>query len=305
VLPQIVGHEDVPFDDIRATAGIDADTLLDDLRALTERDDEPGGFVEAVRIFFEHDRVSVHSPHFGRPIRITLPELCALELGLAMLGARATPGERTVVDRARKRVRAAIVAMPRSAARDDIWYASAPAHGDDHLLDTLRSCAKDSVKARMTYRRGDSTESTERVVHPYAVLPVRGKWFLIAWCERSDGVRFFRVDRIESAERLEEHFSRPEDIDVDALLAQDRALGSSPAERLVVEYSPRVARWIAEREEGEQMPDGSFVVSHPLADDTWAVRHVLQYGPEARVVSPERVREKVLATLRDMARSRP
>ncbi|MGH7617898.1 MAG: helix-turn-helix transcriptional regulator [Gemmatimonadaceae bacterium] len=304
VMPFIVGHDDVSFDDLRAAAGVDAAALLDDLRALTERDDEPGGFVEAVRILFEHDRVSVQSPHFGRPMRITLPELCALELGLAMLGAGATPAERPVIDRARRRVRDAIVAFPKSAAREDLWYASAPAHGEDRVLDTLRACAKDSAKARMTYRRGDSAESTERVVHPYAVLPVRGKWFLVALCERSDGMRFFRADRIESAERLAEHFTRPKDVDLDALLAHDRALVSPSDERLVVEYSPRIARWIAEREDGEQMSDGSFVVSHPLADEAWAVRHMLQYGPEARVLSPERVREKVVATLREMAERR-
>ena len=304
VMPHIVGHDSVSFDDVRAAAGVDATTLLDDLRALTERDDEPGGFVEAVRILFEHDRVSVQSPHFARPTRITLPELCALELGLAMFGAGATPGERMVIDRARKRVRAAIVAFPTSAARDDMWYASGPALPGDGIVETLRACAKDLVKARMTYRRGDSAESSERVVHPFAVLPVRGKWFLVAWCERSDSVRFFRVDRVQSVEQLADHFTRPKDVDLDALLAQDRAFASPVAERLVVEYSPRIARWIAEREEGEQMPGGSFVVSHPLADDAWAVRHVLQYGPEARVVSPERVREKVVATLREMAEHR-
>jgi predicted DNA-binding transcriptional regulator YafY len=153
----------------------------------------------------------------------------------------------------------------------------------------------------MTYRRGDSFESTERVVHPYAVLPVRGKWFLVAWCERSDGVRFFRVDRIQSVERLAARFTRPKGVDLGALLPRDRAFGSSAAERLVVEYSPRIARWIAEREDGDYAPDGSFVVSHPLADDAWAIRHVLQYGPQARVLSPDRVREKVVATLRAMA----
>jgi proteasome accessory factor C len=218
-----------------------------------------------------------------------------------MLGAGATPGERDVIDRARARLRAAIVAMPESAAREDVWYASAPAHGNERMLETLRSCAKDTVKARMTYRRGNSAESTERVVHPYAILPVRGKWFLVAWCERSDGVRFFRVDRIQSVERLTERFTRPKDVDLDALLAHDGALVSPAAERLVVEYSPRIARWIAEREDGEQMPDGSFIVSHPLADDAWAVRHVLQYGPEARVLSPDRVRDEVIATLHSMA----
>jgi predicted DNA-binding transcriptional regulator YafY len=68
----------------------------------------------------------------------------------------------------------------------------------------------------------------------------------------------------------------------------------------VIRYSPRIARWIAEREEGDQEEDGSFTVSHPLADDAWAVRHVLQYGPEAEVLAPWRIRERVSATLREM-----
>ena len=64
-----------------------------------------------------------------------------------------------------------------------------------------------------------------------------------------------------------------------------------------VKYSPRIARWIAEREEGETAGDGSFVVDHPLADLDWAVRHVLQYGPEAEVLEPESVRAAIKARL--------
>jgi len=150
---------------------------------------------------------------------------------------------------------------------------------------------------------GDSTESTDRVVHPYAVLPLRGKWFLVAHCERSGSLRFFRVDRIHEMDRLSESFERPEGLDLDALVAGGRGFGSESAERLVVRYSPRVARWIAEREPGDAEQDGSFVVSHPLADDAWAVRHVLQYGPDAEVLAPARVRARVIATLTAMARS--
>lgn len=302
VMPLIIGHDNVPIDEVQARAGVDALTLLDDLRVLTEREDEPGGFVEAVNILFGERSVSVSSPHFGRPTRITLPELCALELGLAILGGSAAADERAVIDRARARVRAAIVAMPETAARADVWYASGPAVPDEKILITLRDCAQSSTKARIVYRRGDSAESTERTIHPYAVLPVRGKWFLVAWCERSDGIRFFRVDRIQRAERLDETFTPVKDFDLDAVLHGERAFVSASAERFVVRYSRHIARWIAEREEGELEPDGSFVVSHPLADDAWAVRHVLQYGPEAEVLEPARVREKVIATLHDMSR---
>jgi predicted DNA-binding transcriptional regulator YafY len=297
VMPLIVGKEDVPIEEVRAITGVDARTLLDDLRALTEREDEPGGFVEAVSILFEPDRVSVRSQHFARPIRVTLPELCALELGLGIVGAGAPTRDREVIDRARGRLRDAIVTMPEEAAREDLWYASPLAVSIEWVVVTLRDCAKTMTKARLTYRRGDSPDSIERVVHPYAVLPVRGKWFLIAHDERRGELRFFRVDRIEGVEPLTERFERPKEFDVDALLSDGRVLSSSVADRLVIRYSPRIARWIAEREEGEQEADGSFTVSHPLADDAWAVRHVLQYGPEAEVVAPARVRERVAAAL--------
>jgi proteasome accessory factor C len=219
-----------------------------------------------------------------------------------MLGGASTADERAVIDRARGRVRNAMVALPESAKRDDLWYASGPAVRNEQTLITLRGCAEQKHKARIVYRRGDATEATERVVHPYAVLPVRGSWFLVAHCERTDGVRFFRVDRVESAERRGDAFAVPPEVDLDALLSVERKLLSPSADRLVVRYSPRIARWINEREEGESGADGSFVVSHPLADDAWAVRHVLQYGPEAEVLEPERVRERVVATLRAMAR---
>jgi predicted DNA-binding transcriptional regulator YafY len=42
-------------------------------------------------------------------------------------------------------------------------------------------------------------------------------------------------------------------------------------------------------------------IAHPLADTAWAVRHVLQYGPDAEVVEPEEVRALVRRRLEEMA----
>lgn len=298
-MPAIAGRESVPIDDLTTLAGVDALTLLDDLRALTERDDEPGGFVQAITVLFDANAVSVRSPHFRRPMRITLPELSALELGLAMLANTATAAEREVIDRARARVRKAIVAMPASAAQADVWYASAPP-ASESILATLKECVSENEKVELVYQRGDSTESTQRVVRPYTVLPVRGKWFLAAHCEHANEVRFFRVDRIRSATRCGERFETPSGIARALLSAETRALSSSAVEQLVVRYSSRIARWIAEREEGEWGDDGSFTVRHPLADDAWAVRHVLQYGPEAVVIAPDRIRERLSRVLESM-----
>jgi predicted DNA-binding transcriptional regulator YafY len=43
--------------------------------------------------------------------------------------------------------------------------------------------------------------------------------------------------------------------------------------------------------------DGSFEVDHPLLDDQWAVRHVLQYGRDAEVLAPERIRSAIRGRL--------
>jgi predicted DNA-binding transcriptional regulator YafY len=66
---------------------------------------------------------------------------------------------------------------------------------------------------------------------------------------------------------------------------------------LRVRYSRRVARWIAEREGLPLEKDGSLTTEHPLADPQWAVRHVLQYGPDAEVLSPPEVRDEVARRL--------
>ena len=50
---------------------------------------------------------------------------------------------------------------------------------------------------------------------------------------------------------------------------------------------------IAEREGKPLDEDGSLTMEHPLADSDWAVRHLLQYGPEVDVLEPDEIREAI------------
>ena len=76
-----------------------------------------------------------------------------------------------------------------------------------------------------------------------------------------------------------------------------------PASGIKVRYSPRIARWIAEREGVECAGDGSLTLEHPLADAEWGVRHVLQYGPDAEVIEPIHLRAEVSNRLALMRQS--
>ena len=58
---------------------------------------------------------------------------------------------------------------------------------------------------------------------------------------------------------------------------------------------------MAEREGKALDKDGSVTISYPLADTRWVVRHVLQYGAEARVLEPESARVAVREALERIA----
>jgi proteasome accessory factor C len=293
VIPHLADGEEHALGDVAAEVGADAETVLRDLRAISVRFDEPGGFVEGVQIFIESDSVSLLTNHFHRPMRLTRGELGTLELGLAMLKLERPPEEHAAIDRARDRLRAALAGLPADDESGPSRVAGVAAPGDARILAMLRRAIRDRAKVRLAYRAATDTESTERVVRPYALIAARGAWFAIAYCERAAGLRVFRLDRIGKAEVGRETFEADPEFSVDEVIRDGRVLGGAAKATLRVRYAPRIARWIAERERVKQGADGSVTVEHLLADDEWAVRHVLQYGPEAEVLGPELIRTRV------------
>jgi proteasome accessory factor C len=128
-------------------------------------------------------------------------------------------------------------------------------------------------------------------------------WYIVAHCERAKSIRFFRLDRIESAEMTEEPFELPEHSKLDAITSDGRMVEGVPEGTMTVRYSARIARWIAEREGMPVDTDGTLTLEHPVYDRQWAVRHVLRYGPEAELLGPPIMRELVAARLQELYRS--
>jgi predicted DNA-binding transcriptional regulator YafY len=137
-------------------------------------------------------------------------------------------------------------------------------------------------------------------VRPYALIVASGSWYALSHCEVSAAIRSFRLDRIEQIEPTAEPYEIPATFSVDEYLSDRKVLRLGQPRWMRVRYSPRVARWIAEREGRELEPDGSLVMEHPLADVQWGVRHVLQYGADAEVIEPAEVRAELTRRLRGL-----
>ena len=293
IIPMLARGKPVPFEVIARHVGGDTDTLLADLFSLSERFNEPGGFVESVTISIETGQVGVTSDHFLRPMRLTMAELCALDLGLAMLRSERPPEEHRAIDRARERLRKVITTLPSNDAHQGLRAAEVGATGSMEHLAKLRRSIEGKRKAKIAYTGSDGRGTAERVIRPYALVAARGAWYVVAYCERSRGLRVFRLDRILAVDATAEGFTLPDGFSLDAVISEGRVFSGEAEDKLVVRYSPRVARWIAEREGKRVADDGCVVVEYPMADLRWAVRHVLQYGPDAEVLSPPRVRDEI------------
>ena len=291
LIPALADDREHSVADVARRAGVDRRTLLGDLRALAERAGLPGGFVEGFSIWLEGDSVSVHASHFLRPMRLTRSEVLALDLGLGMLRAERPPAEHRAIEGARERLRDLLAKLPGEVVEDAGHHAATGAPVDPALLAAMRGAARERRKVQLAYQKADEPAAEDRVVCPYALVFAGGMWYLVAHCERSDGLRIFRADRVARAAPAEGRFTIPAEFSVADVLRGGRAFAADGAGRMVVRYSPRVARWIAEREGRDLAGDGSLTIEYPLADLDWAARHVLQYGPDAEIVEPPEARE--------------
>jgi predicted DNA-binding transcriptional regulator YafY len=294
LIPALADGEEHTLAEVAAKAETGPEELLRDLESISERFDAPGGFIEGVSILVEQDTVCVTASHFQRPMRLTMPELCALELGLTMLRRERTPAEQAPIERALARLRQAISMVPTNDRHEGTRWADLNQAGAAEHLSTLRAAITAHRRVELRYRAGGATESTTRTIDPHSLVFAEQMWYLVATGD--DGLRFFRLDRIEAVSALDETFERDTAV---GLTVQEagRAFVSSTDRRMKVRYSPRIARWVAEREGQPLAADGSLTLEHPVADESWAIRHVLQYGPDAELLEPPALRTLVAERL--------
>jgi predicted DNA-binding transcriptional regulator YafY len=85
------------------------------------------------------------------------------------------------------------------------------------LLLQLSAAAEHRQPVALVYG-GEGGRVTERTVEPYGLGAWWGEWYLVAFCRMRQGLRTFRLDRIQSAAPLAEVFDRPEAFDSQAYL---------------------------------------------------------------------------------------
>lgn len=274
------------LDELSGRYGVRRSVILQDLRILTEAgDDSNDTWLLSLTVTQDRDRVSVQSRGpYRRPIRLTPEELLVLQAALATeVGVAGAT-----------RAKLDVLASAALEAADAVRAVPAGLGPEVAVVTRAEQAMRANRTLRLRYAGEGAEQVSERAVEVHDVVSALGRHYLVAWCRLVGAWRRFRADRVLAAEVLEEEFVRRADMPV----VRDRAdlfeAASEGVEDVRVRFSPRIARWIAERyPRGERQADGSVVVTFKAASVDWLVRHVLQYGAEAEVLGPASHREAV------------
>jgi proteasome accessory factor C len=254
----------------------------------------PGDLID---LSFEGDRVRVtFTAGMVRPLRLTTDEAVALVVALRTLLELPGLAEREAVSTALAKVSAAA-----GHAVEGVTPVAVSVDAREEALAVVRDGLQRKRALHLTYYVPTRDERTERTVDPMKLHLVDGKWYLEAWCRRAEGVRLFRLDRVDDVAVLDEAAAPPpqaHERDVDNGIYQPDP--GSPVVRLRLSRS---ARWVADYYPVDvatpvEDPPGGLAVTVRTEDLAWARRLVASLGGEALVDEPAELAAQVAGEAR-------
>lgn len=278
-----VGH--APVDDLARRFGMTPEELVADLEMAACCGLPPYTPDQLMEIVVDEQEVTANlGPELARPRRLTPSE--GFALAAAARAILDTPGSDPDGALARALSKLERVLGADGRLRIDL--------GDSQHVAEARRSVDDKAQLLVRYYSASSDEETERVIDPWSVLSIEGRWYLDAYCHRASGLRRFRVDRFLSMERTGkpiDHEASPGQpgtgIKGGALDGEAFAIGpDAVVAKVVVDEG---GHWLVEAVpilSAVSLPDGSTEIELGVTSNVWFERLLLRLGPHARVLEP-------------------
>jgi predicted DNA-binding transcriptional regulator YafY len=155
-------------------------------------------------------------------------------------------------------------------------------------LPTLASATWQERRLGARYREGRRV--VRRTLDPLGLVLKAGAWYLVA--HRSAGMRVYRVSRFVSVRIRDDGFERPDEFDLASFWQEwSRTFEAS---RPRVEVTLRASELALRQLPPDlQRGDGVYTVGYQNLEE--AFRELLKFGPDAEVLEPQELRERIAA----------
>jgi proteasome accessory factor C len=275
IIPWIAAQDGVEIDEVCRRFDVPRQQLIDDLNTVMYVGIYPFSPAEMIEVSFDDDVVRVdYADWFTRPFRLTPEQALALVAASQSLLAVEGADPDGPLARALDKLASVLGVDPDTDVDVDLGRV------DENVVETLRRGLAERRQVRIDYYTFGRDERSERVIEPHRIYSDQGSWYVAAHCHRAEGARVFRVDRVHTAELLDDTFDPPE---------EPSALGVFSAgpddPRVVLRLDP-TARWVAEQhpyEEATELADGGLSLTLAITAVPWLERLLLRLGPAATV----------------------
>lgn len=284
LVPFLVHNQGLHIQDVARHFGVTREELEADLRILI-CSGLPGGYPDdLLDIQWEDDHVFITQDlDLKKPVRFTVEEACALLTGLETLnglpdlpggGALESVTLKLLAAAGEEGLRAASIAGPEVA----------PADAGTHA--TVRQAIESRSQLHLTYLSPQRDAVTERDVDPLRLYSLDNTWYFEAWCHLVDGLRNFRLDRVQDV--------HPNGAPAGKAGERDRGVPAklftpNDDDTTVTVQLTRQGRGLAEdyyAERTAELPDGGLVAEIRFGSTGWLPMFVAQHGGAARILAP-------------------
>jgi proteasome accessory factor C len=239
LVPYLQAHNGIAIEEAAADFGISEDQLRRDLQLLWMCGLPGHGPGDLIDLSFEGATISVlFDAGMSRPLRLTAEEALPLVVALRTLAEMPGVTDRDAVERA--------LAKVESAASGSVEAETVAVEVDrvTQLLPVLQRAIDDGRALALRYYTATRDETTERTVDPMRLFEMDGRSYLEAWCRRAEGMRVFRVDRIDQADVLDEAANPPPEAELRDLT--EGVYTPAPEHMLVVLRVEPSYGWVAD-----------------------------------------------------------
>ncbi|MEV4989663.1 helix-turn-helix transcriptional regulator [Pseudarthrobacter sp. LMD1-1-1.1] len=284
LVPFLVHNQGLHIQDVAKHFGVTRDELEADLRILICSGLPEGYPDDLLDIQWEDDHVFITQDlDLKKPVRFTVAEACALLTGLETLnglpdlpggGALESVTLKLLAAAGEEGLRAASIAGPQVAPADAATHA------------TVRQAIGTGAQLHLTYLSPQRDAVTERDVDPLRLYSLDNTWYFEAWCHLVDGLRNFRLDRVQDVRpngRAATVHGPPEGgVPAKLFTANDD-------DTTVTVQLTRQGRGLADdyyAERTAELPDGGLVAQLRFGNTAWLPMFVAQHGGSARILAP-------------------
>lgn len=269
-------------DDVTERFGVDRETLQEHLQLLNLINF--GGGCYAVFAQIEGETVRVEKELFGDVFRgsprLTPLEARAIRLALEFVGPMIAAEADTPLERVRRK-------LEETFGQFDLEEAPPVPETttqEESLIRTLSRGITDRKLVEIAYLSTNDNAVSARTVEPYSLERRLPHWYVHTWDRTRDGERSFRLDRMHTAELLEETYEPREEFDPTEL---------REARMATVWHSPAVARWRLERRTAVPLSDGSALEETAIGSASWLASEIFAARGDSAVVLPLDLRAEI------------